>query len=99
MLVLLVAVLVAVSDQVTKYLVRAGFALGESRPILEGFFSLTYVRNTGAAWGILGGQNAWLTVAADARTLFDTQPEGRMSGALGLLGIDLSRLSEQAGHA
>ena len=44
-------------------------------------------------------QNAWLTVAADARTLFDTQPEGRMSGALGLLGIDLSRLSEQAGHA
>ena len=44
-------------------------------------------------------QNAWLTVAADASTLFDTPPEGRMSGALGLLGIDLSRLSEQAGHA
>ena len=44
-------------------------------------------------------QNAWLTVDADAGTLFDTPPEGRMSGALGLLGIDLSRLSEQAGHA
>jgi putative transcriptional regulator len=44
-------------------------------------------------------QNAWLTVDADAGTLFDLPPEARMTGALGLLGIDLSRLSEQAGHA
>ena len=45
------------------------------------------------------GHNAWLTVDADAGTLFDLPPEGRMTGALGLLGIDLSRLSEQVGHA
>lgn len=45
------------------------------------------------------GQNAWLTVDADAATLFDLPPEARMAGALGLLGIDLSCLSEQAGHA
>ncbi|MFO0520568.1 MAG: YqgE/AlgH family protein [bacterium] len=44
-------------------------------------------------------QNAWLTVDADAVTLFDLAPEARLTGALGLLGIDLSRLSEQAGHA
>ncbi len=44
-------------------------------------------------------QNAWLTVAAQAETIFDLAPEARMAGALGLLGIDLSRLSEQAGHA
>ena len=41
---------------------RETFALGESRPILDAFFHLTYVRNTGAAWGLFGGQNVWLAV-------------------------------------
>ena len=62
MFALLVTILVTVADQWTKLVVRADYALGESRPVIEGFFSLTYVRNTGAAWGILGGQNTWLTV-------------------------------------
>lgn len=62
MMPLLVAVLIAVSDQWTKAVVRASFALGESRPVIDGFFNLTYVRNTGAAWGILGGQNTSLTI-------------------------------------
>jgi len=58
----LLALLIAVADQVTKLWVRGVFALGESRPIIDGFFHLTYVRNTGAAWGMLGGQNIWLAV-------------------------------------
>jgi signal peptidase II len=62
MLVLLLGLIIAVLDQVTKYVVRLTFAVGESRPVLHGFFDLTYVRNTGAAWGILGGQNASLTI-------------------------------------
>ena len=62
MLALIVTILVTVADQWTKLLVRADFYLGESRPVVEDFFSLTYVRNTGAAWGILGGQNTWLTI-------------------------------------
>jgi len=44
-------------------------------------------------------QNAWLTVAAEAETIFELAPEDKVAGALRLLGIDLSRLSEQAGHA
>ena len=60
MLPLIVAILVTVSDQVTKEWVRARFYLGESQPVIEGLFNLTYVRNTGAAWGMLGGQNTWL---------------------------------------
>ena len=62
MLPLVVAAIIALSDQWTKAVVRAGFALGESRPVIEGFFNLTYVRNTGAAWGMFGGQNTYLTI-------------------------------------
>ncbi len=40
-------------DQVTKQIVIERFHLGESISILEGFFNLTYIRNTGAAFGIL----------------------------------------------
>lgn len=40
-------------DQWTKHLVHGSFAWGESRPVVKGVFSLTYVRNSGAAFGIL----------------------------------------------
>lgn len=39
-------------DQLTKALVVGHFRLGETLPILGGFFDLTYVRNTGAAFGL-----------------------------------------------
>ena len=44
-------------------------------------------------------QNAWLTVEADARILFDTPAERRYDASLKLLGIDLAMLSDAAGHA
>lgn len=40
-------------DQVTKLYVHTRFALGESIPIIQDFFHLTYVRNPGAAFGFL----------------------------------------------
>lgn len=62
MLALAIAIAVAVGDQWSKEWVRDSFLLHEIRPVLEGFFNLTYVRNTGAAWGIFGGGNSWLIV-------------------------------------
>jgi signal peptidase II len=50
--------LVLVLDQGTKFYVHNTFVLHESRPIVEPFFHLTYVRNSGAAFGLLAGQNA-----------------------------------------
>jgi putative transcriptional regulator len=44
-------------------------------------------------------QNAWLTVAADTEVLFDTPAAAKLSAAMRLLGIDLSRLSGDVGHA
>jgi signal peptidase II len=62
MLALAVAILVVVADQWSKEWVRAAMGLHEIRPVLDGFFNLTYVRNTGAAWGMFGGGNTWLSL-------------------------------------
>ena len=42
-------------DQLTKILVEQSMKLGQSKPLIDGFFSLTYVTNKGAAWGIFSG--------------------------------------------
>ncbi len=51
-----VIVLVVICDQVTKHLILQSFALHDSMELISGFFYLTYVRNTGAAFGIFSGQ-------------------------------------------
>lgn len=38
-------------DQLTKIYVHGNFSLGESIPVLQDIFHITYVRNTGAAFG------------------------------------------------
>lgn len=45
--------LTIVLDQWTKNIVIRKFQLGESISVIADFFSLTYVQNTGAAFGIL----------------------------------------------
>ena len=62
MLILIISFTVAVIDQITKHLVRSHFVVGDRITVIPGFFNLTYVRNTGAAWGILSGLNHWLIV-------------------------------------
>ena len=43
--------------------------------------------------------NAWLSVAATEKILFDTAFDERWKSAAALLGVDLSTLSTDAGHA
>jgi signal peptidase II len=62
MLPLLVALYVILLDQASKEWVRAGFGLHESVELIPGFFNLTYIRNTGAAWGMFSGQNFTLAL-------------------------------------
>lgn len=62
MVALLLTILITLLDQGTKYYVRSTMALEQSITMLPGFFTVTYVRNTGAAWGMFGGQNLSLTV-------------------------------------
>lgn len=51
-----IAVVMIVIDQWTKYLVIENMTIGESIPVIENIFYLTSHRNPGAAWGILQGQ-------------------------------------------
>ena len=44
-------------DQVTKALVRSAFDLHEGSSVIPGFFDLTRVHNTGAAFGMFNGMD------------------------------------------
>lgn len=57
----LIAAAVVALDQISKYAVRSGLSLGESFPE-DGFFRITHVENTGAAFGILEGQTPFLII-------------------------------------
>jgi signal peptidase II len=49
---------IVVSDQVTKQVVDHWMPLHHSIPVIDGLFNLTYIRNTGAAFGIFAGSAA-----------------------------------------
>jgi len=59
----LIALLVAIADQLSKIWIRSYLAIGQSLPE-TGFFQLTHIHNTGAAFGIFRGQSSALTIVA-----------------------------------
>jgi putative transcriptional regulator len=89
--------------------VNSEIGLTTSRDVLESAGQAGYPSDIVVTLGYSGwgsgqleheiGQNAWLTVPADPRILFDLPYEERFSSALDLLGIDLANLAGQAGHA
>ena len=52
----LIALLIILVDQITKWLVVKYMTLGESITVVENLLYITSHRNRGAAWGILQGQ-------------------------------------------
>lgn len=78
-------------DQFSKYLVMDRLMLGESRPLIEQVFYLTYVHNPGAAFGILAGK-AWFFLMCAAlviivMTVYNAyyHPPGVAQLAMGLI--------------
>ncbi|MFO0701645.1 MAG: signal peptidase II [Nitrospira sp.] len=73
-------------DQLTKQQVMQTMRLHESIPVIPNLFSLTYIRNPGAAFGLLAGSsNAFRMVFFGLTSIF----------ALGLLGTILLRMPEE----
>jgi len=57
-----------VIDQITKALVLRNIPLHESIPVIPGFFNLTYVQNTGAAFGMMKDNN-WFFIGLASTAL------------------------------
>lgn len=54
-------------DQIVKWLVRRSMYVGESIPVIQGVFHLTYVRNTGAAFNLFEGMSFFLQIVTFLR--------------------------------
>lgn len=54
-LALVISGIIIILDQITKFLVDINMFLYQSIEIIPNFFNLTYIRNTGAAFGFLAG--------------------------------------------
>ena len=101
------AALVLVLDQLSKWWIRHTMSLGESHDFLP-FFSLTYIENHGAAFGLFEGR-AWLLILVtclvlgllfyyyrlekDKHMLLDLSTAWIASGAIGNL---IDRLYKQS---
>jgi signal peptidase II len=59
-----IAAFVFVVDRGLKALVEGSMRVGESIPLIPGFLSLTYIRNDGGAFGILGGSRVVLLLGS-----------------------------------
>ncbi|MDR0378463.1 MAG: YqgE/AlgH family protein [Candidatus Accumulibacter sp.] len=89
--------------------INAEIGLTTSRDVLQSAGRAGYPSDMVVALGYSGwaggqleyeiGQNAWLTVRADPRILFDLPYEERLASALELLGVGPTNLIMQAGHA
>lgn len=87
----LLALLVVVVDQATKYFVVQHFAVGESVPVIENVFHWTFILNRGAAFGMLEGSR-WLFVVIAMAVIggvFYLRKEIAQSGEFACLGAAL----------
>lgn len=49
-------------DQLTKATIQQHFELNDVYPVIDGFFNLTYVKNTGAAFGMGADASKWVRI-------------------------------------
>lgn|SRR5574344_72958 len=59
---LVISSLIILLDQIVKLLITHNMVVGESIKIINNFFYITYVNNSGAAWSILTGNRILLIV-------------------------------------
>ncbi|MFQ5561787.1 MAG: signal peptidase II [Nitrospinota bacterium] len=62
---------ILILDQITKYWIHRELALYDSIEVVAGLFNIVYIRNSGAAFGILANSNSfWVPVFFIAVSLF-----------------------------
>lgn len=58
----LLIVVIVLLDQITKFSVRGLMYIGESIPVVEDIFHITYVQNRGAAFSLFSGSGVMLII-------------------------------------
>lgn len=58
--ILIVILILTIIDQIIKYLVVSNISIGSKKIIIDNFLKFIYIRNTGAAFGILSGNIIFL---------------------------------------
>lgn len=58
--ILIVVLILTIIDQIIKYLVVSNISIGSEKIIIDNFLKFIYIRNTGAAFGILSGNIIFL---------------------------------------
>lgn len=66
---LIIAAIIA-ADQLVKVVIRGGMQLGDSIPVIDNFFSITYVSNTGGAMSTFEGNTVLLVFLPIAAMVF-----------------------------
>ncbi len=66
----LIVLLGVVLDQAVKLLVRSTMTLNETIPVIDGFFDIYYITNTGGAWSILSNYTWVLTMVSCLMVVF-----------------------------
>lgn len=56
------ALIVIILDQLTKYFIKNNFQLNQSVPLIKNILHLTYVSNTGSAFGLFKNFNSFFTL-------------------------------------
>lgn len=69
-LALVLALAVFLTDQFLKRLIEGSMRTGQSIPLVQDVLYLTYVKNSGGAFGILGGQIAVLLAGSAVAIVF-----------------------------
>jgi signal peptidase II len=57
---ILIGMALVIIDQVIKYMVNINMILGQSYPLIEDFLYITYVKNTGIAFGLFKNNNLFM---------------------------------------
>jgi len=65
-IILSIASLVILLDQITKFLITGNFYFCESVPVIKNVFHITYVTNTGTAFSMFAGYGKWLMLVVVA---------------------------------
>lgn len=60
----ILTLILVIVDQLSKYYIRSNMVLGESIPVWEDIFHITYILNPGAAFGLMANQTLFFIVLA-----------------------------------